>query len=635
MCGIAGFCDFSRSSSHGVLMEMTNTMVHRGPDSLGGKFVDENAFSLGLGHRRLSILDLSELGSQPMSYEPLHIVLNGEIYNFKEIRKDLESLGYSFASWSDTEVVLKAFHQWGVKAVDRFIGMFSFAIYDEKDRQLYLFRDRAGVKPLYYFYENGLLLFGSELRAIVKHPKFKKEINATALSQYFSLGYILSPLSIFNHTYKLDPGHYLKLDLVHKTLTRQSYWDLIAQYNKPKLKASEEEITEHLEKLLHSAFNYRMVSDVPVGVFLSGGYDSATVAAIIQSSQSNKLNTFTIGFHEEKYNEAPFAKQIATHLGTNHHEHYCTPDDVKDILPLLGKMFDEPFGDSSSVPTYLVSKNARKSVTVALSADGGDEIFGGYSKYDSVLKYHPRFQQASGISKMATQLALKTAQGVRIESLLKHNYNLKTRIDKVLEMSQSSGIGDSLYIVSEINTRNEVDALLKTYDKTLPGGFASDILINSNNDLLNTQMALDYITYMVDDILVKVDRTGMAVSLEGREPILDHRIIEFMAQVPSEYKIRNGVKKYLLKKIAHKYIPKEMMDRPKKGFSFPVFEWLKEDLVSFIEIYLNEDLIKKQGVFKWEGVKELVESFRKGNHINAQKIWLLLSFQLWYHEWME
>jgi asparagine synthase (glutamine-hydrolysing) len=635
MCGIAGFCDFNKQSSPEILAQMTDTMIHRGPDSSGFKYQEDSAFEIGLGHRRLSILDLSELGSQPMSFEHLHIVLNGEIYNFKEIRKELEESGYSFASWSDTEVVLKAFHKWDVKAVDRFIGMFSFAIFDEKNRQIYLFRDRAGVKPLYYYFEKGLLLFGSELRSLIKHPLFKKEINISAVSQYFSLGYIPAPLSIYNHIYKLEQAHYLQLDLTQQKLSKHHYWSLIDQYNKPKIDASEDEILKHTESLLHSAFNYRMVADVPVGIFLSGGYDSATVAAIIQSSQQNKLNTFTIGFHEEQYNEAPFAKQIANHLGTNHHEHYCTPEDVKSILPLLGKMFDEPFGDSSAVPTYLVSKNARKSVTVALSADGGDEVFGGYSKYDSVLKYHPRFQRASPIARFATQLALKSAQGIKIESLLKNNYNLKTRIEKVLEMSQAKGIGESLYIVSEINTHKEVKDILKKSDLSQPWGFASDILINNGNDLLNTQMALDYITYMVDDILVKVDRTGMAVSLEGREPILDHRIIEFMAQVPSEYKIRNGEKKYLLKKIAHKYIPKELMDRPKKGFSFPVFEWLKDDLAHYMNIYLNEDLINKQGIFRWSEIKSLINSFKKGNYINSQKIWLLLSFQLWYHEWMD
>jgi asparagine synthase (glutamine-hydrolysing) len=635
MCGIAGFCDFNRHSSGEILSDMTNTMVHRGPDSSGFKFEEGIHCNLGFGHRRLSILDLSELGAQPMSFEHLHIILNGEIYNFKEIRKELEEFGYSFTSWSDTEVVLKSFHKWGTKAVARFIGMFTFSLYDEKNQQVYVFRDRAGVKPLYYYFEKGLFLFGSELRSIVKHPQFKKTINPLALSQYFSLGYIPAPLSIYEQTFKLDQGHYLQLDLNTKALSKHRYWSLIDQYNKPKIDASEDEILKHTEELLYSAFNYRMVADVPVGVFLSGGYDSATVAAIIQSSQSSRLNTFTIGFHEEKYNEAQYAKQIAEHIGTNHHEHYCTPQDAKDILPLLGNMFDEPFGDSSALPTYLVSKNARKLVTVALSADGGDEVFGGYSKYESVLKYHTRFNEASWISNLLTGIVLKSAKLARVDLVLKNSYNLKTRIDKVSEMLDSSGLGESLHIVSEINTRDEIKQLLKQYDLTLPQGFMSDILVSLDNDLLNTQMALDYITYMVDDILVKVDRTGMAVSLEGREPILDHRIIEFMAQVPSEYKIRNGEKKYLLKKIAHKYIPKEIMDRPKKGFGFPVSEWFKDELDHFMDAYLNEELIKKQEIFKWEGIKHMINSYRKGYQVNAQKIWLLLMFQLWYYEWME
>lgn len=551
-----------------------------------------------------------------------------------EIRKELEASGYSFHSGSDTEVVLKAFHQWGTSAVHRFIGMFSFTIFDEQQQLIYLFRDRAGVKPLYYSFRNDLFLFGSELKAIVKHPRFTREISTEALSQYFSVGYILAPLSIYTGAYKLEPAHFLTLDLRTKELSKTCYWNVFDHYNKPKLDASEEEITAHVEGLMHSAFNYRMVADVPVGVFLSGGYDSATVTAIIQSSQSNKLSTFTIGFHEEQYNEAPFAKQIARHLGTNHHEHYCTPEDARSILPLLGRMFDEPFGDSSAVPTYLVSSNAKQHVTVALSADGGDEVFGGYTKYDSVLKYHQRFQQASGLNKTAMRLMLGSAKALQVEKIFRNKPGLQTQIEKVLEIIDAKGVGESLQIISEVNTRSEIGRLLKHYETATPKGFADDVLLNAHNDVLNTQMALDYVTYMVDDILVKVDRTGMAVSLEGREPILDHRLIEFMAQVPSAYKIRNGEKKYLLKKIAHKYIPKELMDRPKKGFGFPVSEWFRDELTHFIDIYLNRELIEKQGIFKWEGVQRVVRSYREGNYISAQQIWLLISFQLWYHEWM-
>jgi asparagine synthase (glutamine-hydrolysing) len=634
MCGIAGFCDFNRGSSPEILAEITNCLVHRGPDSSGFKHVAANDYDLGLGHRRLSILDLSEHGSQPMSFGHLHIILNGEIYNFAEIRKELEQLEYTFHSHSDTEVVLKAFHKWGTAAVHHFIGMFSFVIFDEREQQLYLFRDRAGVKPLYYSFEDNLFLFGSELKALVKHPRFKRVIDTKALSQYLSVGYILAPLSIYKGAYKLDPGHFLKLDLKTKALTAECYWNVFDHYNKPKLEASEEEITKHVETLMHSAFNYRMVSDVPVGVFLSGGYDSAAVAAIIQSSQSNKLNTFTIGFREEQYNEAPYAKQVAAHLGTNHHEYYCTPEDAKSILPLLGKMFDEPFGDSSAVPTYLVSKIARKQVTVALSADGGDEVFGGYSKYDSVLKYHQRFQQAGWVKKAGMKFLLQSVHAANAERIFKNKPALQIQVEKVLEMLDAKGVGESLHIVSETNTKKEIERLIKDSNTDIPKGFASDVLLNEHNDVLNMQMAIDYVTYMVDDILVKVDRTGMAVSLEGREPVLDHRLIEFMAQVPSEYKIRNGEKKYLLKKITHNYIPKAMMDRPKKGFGFPVFEWFSEELSHFIDIYLNRELIEKQGVFKWEGVQRVIQLYRSNNKINTDQLWLLLSFQLWYHEWM-
>jgi asparagine synthase (glutamine-hydrolysing) len=634
MCGIAGFCDFNKQSSKDILTEMTDSLIHRGPDGFGYKFDVFDNYQIGLGHRRLSILDLSSNGAQPMTFDHLDIILNGEIYNYVEITNELLGYGYSFVSHSDTEVVLKAFHKWGVGAVHKFIGMFSFVIHDNKSEKLFIFRDRAGVKPLYYYYHHKLLLFASEIRAIVKHPHFNKKLNHESLSQYFTLGYIPSPLSIYEEVFTLLPGHFIELDLKSCNLQRIKYWDVLTYYNKPKLTLDEHSIKNEVTQLLLSACNYRMVSDVPVGVFLSGGYDSAVVTALIQSTQTSKLNTFTIGFDDPKYNEANYAKKIADYLGTNHHEYYCTPSDAKAIFPLLGKMFDEPFGDSSALPTYLVAKNAQKSVTVALSADGGDEVFGGYTKYDLVLKYHNQYNKSSNIKKIALSGGFDFLSKISTYSLFKNQYNLPTRINKLKSILTSRGIGETLKIVSSINTTQEVLKLLKYKSSLDLLKFDSVGKIVDSSSVLDIQMAIDYETYMVDDILVKVDRTTMAVSIEGREPLLDHRIIEYLAQVPDEFKIRNGVKKYLLKEITHDFIPKELMERPKKGFSFPVFEWLKEDLDEYIEIYLNKSYIEQQAIFNWDTVNQLIKNYKTGHQINAQKIWLLLTFQLWYSEWM-
>ncbi len=349
MCGIAGFCDFSKKSSNDILKSMTDVLHHRGPDD-SGYFWDESEYSqIALGHRRLSILDLSAHGHQPMSFEHLDIVFNGEVYNFKEIKKELLELGYDFYSDSDTEVILKSYHQWGIKAVDRFNGMFAITIYDKKTNQLIFIRDRAGVKPFYYYKKDSLILFSSELKSFHKHPNFQKEINKSSLSLYLQFGYIPEPHSIFKNCYKLRAGHYVEIDLKSQNFKEIKYWDVVDFYNKPKLDISQNEAIERTEELLKSSFEYRMVSDVPVGVFLSGGYDSSVVTAILQSGRSEKLNTFTIGFKEKGFDEAPYAKEVAKYLGTNHTEYYCTQKDALEIIPKLCELYDEPFGDSSAI----------------------------------------------------------------------------------------------------------------------------------------------------------------------------------------------------------------------------------------------------------------------------------------------
>lgn len=629
MCGIAGFIDFTKKSDKNLLVKMTDTLYHRGPDDKGYSFYSFEKCNIGLGHRRLSILDLTFNGHQPMSFDNLEIVYNGEVYNFKEIRKELESYGYKFKSNSDTEVILKAYHKWGIDAVSKFNGMFAIAIYDKKNQKLTLIRDRTGVKPLYYYYKNGLFMFASELKAFHQNPYFKKELDINVLAQYFQYGYILEPYSIFKNTYKLKAGHYLEFDIKNKKLNIKKYWDVIDYYNQPKLKISEKEAIEETEKLLKSAFSYRMIADVDVGLFLSGGYDSTVVAAILQSNMSKKLKTFTIGFKEKEYNEAPYAKKIAEYLGTDHTEYYCTQKDALEILPQLPHIYDEPFGDSSAIPTILVSKLARKKVKVSLSADGGDEIFGGYNKYLAVLNYFNKVSKIPLLLRNLIAFLLNCINPTFIPYVDKI-FNFESRYFKLKNILKAKDIIEILKYTSQHFTYEELKNIFLKEIKNLPSNF--DLKINSDN--ISKMLAIDYKTYLPDDILVKVDRATMSVSLEGREPFLDHRIVEFVSRLPSEYKIRNGEKKWLLKQIAYKYLPKSLIDRPKKGFSVPIFRWLKKELKEYLTYYLSERRLKENGILDYKKVIKLRDQYLNGKKIDIHKLWFLLIFEMWREKWL-
>jgi asparagine synthase (glutamine-hydrolysing) len=630
MCGITGFCDFNRRLNKDNLVIANNSLQHRGPDSSDVAVFETPTATIGFGHRRLSILDVSSNGSQPMYSDDksVVIILNGEVYNFKEIRQDLVSLGYSFHSDSDTEVIIKAYQQYGINAVHKFIGMFAFAIYDIKKQQIYILRDRAGVKPLYYFHKNNCLLFASELKSIYTYPVFEKEINDKAVSLFFKYAYIRAPHTIFKNTYKLQPGHYLKIDVATKKVEDIKYYDVLDYYNKPKLKISEEEATDEVERLFTSAFQYRMVSDVPVGVFLSGGYDSTLVAGVLQKNNTQKIKTFTIGFNEAKFNEAPHAKKVAEYLGTDHHEYYCTTKEAQDIFPKLADIYDEPFGDASAIPTTLVSQFARKHVTVSLSADGGDEIFAGYTRYFHLMELEDKF---SKIPKGFLNLG---------NAVLNLSFNVAPSLKKVHKVGRLSEIlsGDRSHSLPDIYSQHftirEIAELLPNCDNDI--NLYNDIgKVNNENDFINTCLALDYNSYMIDDILVKVDRATMSVGLEGREPLLDNRIIEFVSQLPSQLKYNNGDKKYLLKKIAHKYIPKELLDRPKAGFSVPVNEWFRNELKPILFEYINEKQLAKHGLVNAKKAISVRDEFLAGKELKETQVWLLLMFQMWWNRWME
>lgn len=625
MCGIAGFCDFNKKSTKQSLEKMTDVLYHRGPDDSGYSFYENKNVNIGLGHRRLSILDLSKHGHQPMNYGKLEIVYNGEVYNFKEVRIELEKENYTFESDSDTEVILKAYHKWGIKAVDKFNGMFAITIYDKENEKLIFIRDRAGVKPFYYHFDDGLFMFASELKSFHEHKEFKKEIDLDSVATFLQLGYIPEPSSIFKNTYKLKAGHYLELDIKTKRLEEKKYWDVIDFYNMPKLDISEDEAILKTEELLKSAFNYRMVSDVPAGVFLSGGYDSSTVAAILQHNRKEKLKTFTIGFYEDKYNEAPYAKKVAQYLVTDHTEYYCTQKEALDIVPTLAEIYDEPFADQSAIPTILVSKIAKKDVSVSLSADGGDEIFGGYSKYQMNLEKQSRI--IAIVKKiLGTKNIDKTSHYLQSKGYIKDSF-FENKMAKLL-------YEDSIEI-QKLNpyfcTPKLCERLIKNYKyKRNTSNFDSIVDLNTKLNHFDKMFAVDYKTYMPDDILHKVDRATMSVSLEGREPLLDYRIVEFVSRLPVDMKIKNGDKKWLLKQITHKYLPKEIMERPKMGFGVPIEKWLKNELRPYLEEYFSSSY---ENIFNSTELVRIKKLFYD-EKINYQIVWNLLMFQIWYKKWM-
>ncbi|MFM2325998.1 MAG: hypothetical protein RIR31_200, partial [Bacteroidota bacterium] len=430
MCGISGFLDFNKKTGRDTLEKMNRMLAHRGPDGEGYGMYNADTATVGLGHRRLSIIDLTEGGSQPQTYQSLHITFNGEIYNYAEIKTQLEQKGHQFNSHSDTEVILHAYSEWGSAALQQFIGMFAFVIYDEANKKLFACRDRAGVKPFFYYWKDGLFLFGSELKAIVQHPAFEKEINIDAVAAYMQYAYVPTPHCIYNNTWKLKPGHFLEINVAAHTLLTHQYWNVYDAYNKPILNISLPDAITQTKKVLTSAFQYRMVSDVPVGVFLSGGYDSACVTALLQANNTEKIKTFTIGVPDAGLNEAPFAKEIAAHLGTDHTEYYCTQKEALEIVPQLPFFYDEPFADSSAIPTTLVSKIAREKVTVALSADAGDEIFAGYNRYDYITRFGKKLQNIPGFMRKSAAAVMDVVPADAIPFFNK-KYLFHSRYEKI------------------------------------------------------------------------------------------------------------------------------------------------------------------------------------------------------------
>jgi asparagine synthase (glutamine-hydrolysing) len=631
MCGIAGFYDFNCQSSKEVLVKMTDALIHRGPDDSGYEVIENDNYQVGLGHRRLSILDLSSLGHQPYHFENLTMVYNGEVYNHAEVRKSLEAQGYAFKSNTDTEVIIKNIHLKGItEALKDFVGMFAIALYDSNTSKLFLVRDRTGVKPLYYYWHDNLLLFASELKAFHQHSRFQKELNTDAVNLYLQHSYIPTPHTIYKKASKLRPGHFLQVDLLNQELEEKEYWNINTYFNAEKPDISYSEAKETLNDLMKSSFDYRLVSDVPVGVFLSGGYDSTAVASILQNDRTEKLKTFTIGFEEDDFNEAPHAKAIADRLGTDHSEFYCTHQEAKDIIPKLPFIFDEPFGDNSILPTVLISQMAVKEVTVALSADGGDEIFAGYPKHTNGLAYTQKFPQPiqKGLSKIMGLVPPKMIP------FTKNRYNFDERYNKMKEIWASGDSLNAMKLISQFNTENTAKKWLLPDYNYAASYFDESAQLNNNSDGLNKMLAMDYKTFLLDNNLTKVDRATMSVGLEGREPLLDHRIAEFSAGLPSHFKYDGHTTKRILKDIVHDYVPKSVMDKPKMGFVVPIMDWFRNDLKDITYNYLDETKLNNQGLFNTKEVIKLRDNYLKGNAENVQRIWHLLVYQMWAEKWL-
>ncbi len=645
MCGLAGFfgpATRNDADLSAIAQRMNDTIYLRGPDS-HGTWSDQQ-HGIALGHRRLSILDLSPEGHQPMASENgrFVIVFNGEVYNFQEIRSELEALGHNgWRGHSDTEVMLAAFAQWGVhEATKRFNGMFAFAVWDRDEKKLTLGRDRLGEKPLYYGWaDDGTLIFGSELKTFKPHPSFKAEINRDAIAGLLRLNYIADPHSIYQGVKKLPPASLLTWDGSSARPGPELYWDLRkvaeASLDNP-FRGSDQDAVDELEKILLDAVKIRMISDVPLGAFLSGGVDSSTVVALMQAQSSKPVRTFTIGFNEKSFNEAIFAKDVAKHLGTDHTELYVTPSDALNVIPKLPALYDEPFSDYSQIPTFLVSELARKHVTVALSGDAGDELFCGYERYFVGRSIWNKISAMPGFARKMTAGALTTLSARTLNTMIEpfkkllpekyHHVSVGDKMHKLAEVLQVSEPVD-MYQNLVSHWKHPEQVVINGHDPVTA-------LTNNSNwprvaDFSHRMMHLDMETYLPGDILTKVDRASMGVSLEGRIPLLDPRVIEFAWRLPLSMKVKGDKGKWVLRQVLYKHVPSSMIDRPKMGFSVPIGDWLRGELRDWAEALLDESRLKREGYFHPAPIRDKWREHLEGSRNWQYYLWDVLMFQAW------
>ncbi len=638
MCGIAGFWGASQSCREPsvLLTRMADTLAHRGPDD-EGVWWDERA-EVGLAHRRLSILDLSAEGHQPMvsASGRFVIVYNGEVYNFADIRRELA--GQFWRGHSDTEMILEAIERWGLeRAVRRFIGMFAFALWDRESQCLHLVRDRIGIKPLYYGWCGKTFLFASELKAIRAHPDFQAAVDRDALALLMRHNYVPAPYCIYAGIRKLQPGTILTVSGANGDAVPKTFWsarDVAEEGSRSPLTISENDATDKLQELLSDAVRLRMIADVPVGAFLSGGIDSSTVVALMQEQSNSRVHTFTIGFGESGFDESIYAREIARHLGTDHTEVRLTPEEAMAVIPQLPEIYDEPFSDSSQIPTFLVSRLARAHVTVSLSGDGGDELFAGYQRYPWTERLWHSVDRIPGAIRRACAGALTSLSPSAWDRCMNACGAL------VPSRFRFASLGDKIHKFSALFSTDRPEVLyayaVSHWTDCLVLGACEPPTVLSDpmqaaevTTLLESMMYMDLTSYLPDDILTKVDRASMAVGLEARVPLLDHRVVEFAWRLPLHMKIRNGKSKWLLRQVLGRYVPLSLVDRPKMGFGVPLGEWLRGPLREWAEDLISEDRLHRDGYFDPRMVRS-----KWGEHLSGHRnwhywLWDVLMFQAW------
>jgi asparagine synthase (glutamine-hydrolysing) len=638
MCGIAGLFELRSSPKEenltGMALRMIDTLIHRGPD--GGDVWSDAEAGVSLGHRRLAIVDLSETGAQPMHSADSRYVIsyNGEVYNFLELRAELAAKGHRFRGTSDTEVMLAAIAEWGpVQAIRRFAGMFAFALFDRQTRTLFLVRDRLGVKPLYWSVAGGTLLFGSELRALMAHPSFRKDINRDAVDALVRYSYIPAPATVFQGVFKLPAGTILTAR-AGEDCSAEAYWTLADHIPERTRVITDAEAHDELDRLLQQSVRQRMIADVPLGAFLSGGFDSATVVALMQATSSRPVRTYTIGFEDAAYNESDDARAVADRIGTDHTEITLNPNAALDLVDRIPDWFDEPFADSSQLPTYLVSYATRQHVTVALSGDGGDELFAGYPKYallDRIWKYAgpaPNWLRiaAATIMTRIPESALRTALAGHLDAGRAERIGEKVR--RLASALRSLNRDEAARALSAVGLDHDI---VPGASRTIAPPLWSS---HSPDDLVSRMQAQDTVGYLPDDILTKLDRCSMSASLESREPLLDHRVVEFVWSLPLRVRHCNGRHKGLLRAVLDRYVQPGLPDRPKRGFSVPLDQWLAGPLREWADDLLSPQTLGATGIFDVSKTRTIWTRHCSGKEGNATGLWNVLMVQAWSQRWL-
>lgn len=627
MCGICGLLDYSNKKiEENTIQQMCSKMEHRGPDGQGVYVSNQDNLSIGLGHRRLKIIDLSQAGHQPMFNEDGSIVLvfNGEIYNYQELRPVLEAKGHVFKSHTDTECLIHLYEEYGQDCVKQLRGMFAFAIWDRKKEILMLARDRVGKKPLLYYYKNGNFCFASEFCALLASGFISKEINRESLSYYLELGYIPAPLTIYKDVFKLPPAHFLIL--TGNQISIHKYWQL--DYTN-KIKISEQEASNEMIKLLKEAVNIRLYSDVALGAFLSGGIDSSAVVALMSQLSLGKVKTFSIGFDEKDYSELKYARNIAKRYNTEHNEFIVRPKAL-EVLPLLVENYGEPYADSSCIPTYYVSKETKKFVTVALNGDGGDESFAGYDRYNAMLV-------AEKVPVFARKIISDLSYFIPDSVNFRNKFRRIKRFLKALDLST-----DARYLkwVSIFDQGLKKELCSDEFLRTINAGNALNLIkqyvvYSGNSFSVDTLLSTDVLTYLPYDLLVKVDIASMSNSLEARSPFLDHKLMEFAASLPANFKIRRGIKKYILKKAIKNLVPQENISRAKMGFGVPIGKWLRGELKDYLKGNLLSGKFVKRGYFNQSVITRLVNDHTDNKTDYSYQLWALLMLELWHQRFID